>query len=760
MGLNAAGKNFLCIAILFAFVSIILSSSAFAVSTRSYCKYAGGSGSYACDSGAVSGNSAACAAANGAQCAQEGDVFCYAESTCEAGTTLKGPIYTYNVNWDADSADCSCKAGSSRWGIRFISGTTGQCCGDDASEYFIGATNQKNIDKIDTCCKSDAYVFNGVCCGDDASEYYAGSTNGKSCDGTQACCSSPSLYSLNSNCVSSCPAVTSVYWTDLSGTRINSTELNDYVMLVAETSGAEGMLINFTLWEEGIVKCYEEVSRAYSNQGKASILWKVKACADGSNDGNKFKAFVSSTPLIYLESGLLAVSLVESDKLPVAVISQPADGGIFNLGDNINFVSGSYDPDDLITSVKWDFGDGYTSMLANTTHAYSAGGPKFAILTVQNSRGKTAEVRIGILINSSSDDPPLAMISSPSYGEKFSGMLITFNATMSRDDRTPFNQLIFKWEFDDGSSPYSGTGISGAYFTKLFSTAGEHLVKLSVDDSGPGSLTETSFSINGCQVPLDGTSEFVPFGSCSSISKHYFCANETTYYDTMEEHCEGADKQALTSDDCCPRGFYCPAIGAACSERSSNCASYNISAECEQYGCIWLNSSCAEPAGMSSCSDYKSEAACNTDVLGLGRSVGRGLGTDICGRTFGSYLVNASSCKCGWEPAGSPSGNCKFGYSVVRIIPGNVTFITCMKSFTLSDCVAGTQSMNWTALILPSELAGNETARQQCSEGYKGIKCGVSISRLPFFGIFNFVLAVAAIALYYLSAATRRNIKK
>lgn len=114
------------------------------------------------------------------------------------------------------------------------------------------------------------------------------------------------------------------------------------------------------------------------------------------------------------------------------MISQPADGGIFNLGDNINFVSGSYDPDDLITSVKWDFGDGYTSMLANTTHAYSAGGPKFAILTVQNSRGKTAEVRIGILINSSSDDPPLAMISSPSYGEKFSGMLITFNATMSR----------------------------------------------------------------------------------------------------------------------------------------------------------------------------------------------------------------------------------------------------------------------------------------------------------------------------------------
>jgi hypothetical protein len=730
------------------FLFVLANANAAAASTRAYCLYNGGSGNYACDSGWVGGNSASCSAANGAQCAEEGDVYCYAQSSCEAGTTNQGPTNAYNVNWDSDSADCSCKVGSGRWGIRFVSGTQSQCCGDDASEYYIAASNPKNIDKIDTCCKADAYVFNAVCCGDDASEYYAGSATGNSCDGTQACCSSPSNYVLNGNCVSACPSVSSVYFSDLAGNKITQADVNDYVMMIAETTGAEGSLINFSLWEAGATSCYSEGYSAYSHDNKAFVIWKVKVCPDGSSDGNKFRAFISTMPSLYKESELLSVGLAENDSLPVALILQPKEGSIFNVGETINFVSGSYDIDDPMTSVLWNFdvyGTGETSSIANTTHVYSSGGPKTVTLTVQNARGKTASIMTGILINSSANDPPLAIISQPAYGEKFSGMLITFNATNSIDDVKPFSQLIFRWEFDDGST-YTEKGMNGAYFTKLFSVAGEHNVKLTVDDSDPVSQTETVFYIKGCQVPLDGGYEFVPLGSCSSLSKHYFCANETTYYDTMNEHCEGADGMPLTTDDCCPRGFYCPNVAGACTERTTACGNYNTSEECSMYGCIWLNGTCSDPANMTSCSDYKNVEACSADVLGLGRAVGRGLGTDICGKVFGDYVIPKESCMCKWDGA-----TCQFNYGVNKTIGGE-GFITCIKSFGLTGCVAGTQTMNWIAKCSDWNNGvdcAKPDAQIQCSSGSKQVKCGTIVSKMPFFDLFNLILAMVIFGIYY-----------
>lgn len=106
--------------------------------TRAYCLYNAGAGGYAGDSGQIAGDSASCSAANGVQCAEEGDVYCYAQSSCEeGGTTNDGPTVAYNVNWDTDSADCLGKVGSGRWNIDFGSGTTPSCCGDDSNEMYI-----------------------------------------------------------------------------------------------------------------------------------------------------------------------------------------------------------------------------------------------------------------------------------------------------------------------------------------------------------------------------------------------------------------------------------------------------------------------------------------------------------------------------------------------------------------------------------------------------------------------------------------------
>lgn len=623
-------------------------------------------------------------------------------------------VNAHDVDWDSDPADCSCKVGAGRWAIPFEAGLSPNCCGDDSNEY------------------------------------YSGPSAGNSCDGTEACCNSLSKYALGGSCVSACPSTTSAYFTDLIGNNITQTDVNDYVMMVAKTVNADGALINFSVKEAGAASCYVDNYSSYSNNGKASVMWKVKTCQDGTSDGNIFRAYPNILPGAYIESGLLAVGLSENDSLPVAIISTPLEGSMFNVGENVNFTSGSYDVDDPITSYQWKFDlynpGGDTSNLANPLYAYPSGGPKFVELTVQNVRGKTASARIGILINSSADDPPLAVISEPRYGERFSGMLITFNATLSRDDVKPFNQLIFTWEFDDGTT-YNETGMNGAYFTKLFSVAGEHDVKLTVDDSDPTSYIESLFYIRGCQVPLDGGYEFVPLGSCSSVSKHYFCVNETTYYDTMNEHCEGANGIATDSDDCCPRGFYCPSAGVACAERPTACENYNTSAECQLYGCIWLNGTCSDPASMMSCSDYKNQGACDSDILGLGKPVSRGLGTDICGRTFGDYLIPKDSCMCKWD-----STTCRFSYGVNKTISG-AGFITCMKSFSLTGCLAGSQTMNWTAAC--SDWSGGADCAKpeaiaQCASGQKEIKCGTVVSKMEFFDAINLIIDVAILAAYYI----------
>lgn len=320
---------FLSVILLILLPAFVKAAGTSASWTRAYCLYNAGSGGYACDSGSVSGNTASCSASHGVQCAGEGDVYCYAQTYCEyQGYTNQGPTNAYNVNWDTDSADCLCKAGAGRWNIPFEAGLQGQCCGDDINEF------------------------------------YAGQSNGKSCDGTESCCNSQSDYVLNSNCVAGCPSITSVYFTDILGNKITQSDLNDNLILVAETTGAEGMLVNFSLFEAGAASCYSENYTAYSSNNKASVLWRVKACQDGTSDGNKFRAFISTAPSLYKESELLSVNLAENDSLPVAIIISPKEGNIFNAGENINFVSGGYDIDDQITSTLWNFdvyGGGETS---------------------------------------------------------------------------------------------------------------------------------------------------------------------------------------------------------------------------------------------------------------------------------------------------------------------------------------------------------------------------------------------------------------
>jgi len=749
------------LSILFLVLSIVLvkADSTTASWARTYCKYNAGSGGYACDSGNVAGDSASCNTANGVQCAEEGDVYCYGESSCEVqGTTTSGPTNAYNVNWDSDSADCSCKMGAGRWGIRFVAGTNAQCCGDDASEFYIVSTNPKNIDAISTCCKADAYVYNAACCGDDANEYYAGPTTSKSCDGTKACCTSASQYAQSGSCVAACANVTTVYFTDMAG---NVTPLTpavdnkDHVKMVAEASGiADGTSITFSAW--GIksgAHCYEENSTTTLSGGKATIdSWQVKNCSGGETmDGIKFRAFVTTNPKQYNESSVLPIDQIEENTPPHAAILQPAVGSLYQVGQQITFISGSYDIDDSLSTYLWTFGATGTSNDANPNKTYDSGGPQIITLTMQDERGQTGSARTGILINSSANDPPLAFISTPELGESFSGLLVDFDASLSRDDiKTGIDHLLFKWEFDDHYT-HQGMGIAGAKFTRLFTTSGEHQVKLTVDDFDPFTEAQTTFYINGCQVSTEGETEYIAPGTCSALSKHYYCEDAAVnlYYDTLKEHCEGFDGNPLTVDDCCPRGYYCPTGGAmpegACAVRPSACEALSEE-DCNSLGCIWIGI-CMDPANLSSCSDYPTQSSCINDSLALGVAGGRGLGTDVCGISVGNYTVPASSCKCSWDTV---NGICRTYYDVNSTI-GGAEFLQCAKNFSLTPCIGGKQVLAWDAICSDAGTGacGTPDGIEQCGTGRRDILCWVAVSRVNFFNFLNIISVILLILLFY-----------
>jgi PKD repeat protein len=66
---------------------------------------------------------------------------------------------------------------------------------------------------------------------------------------------------------------------------------------------------------------------------------------------------------------------------------------------NVSFVgSNSYDPDGVIASYLWNFGDGTTSTLSNVSHTYSVAGTYNASLTVTDNSGARSVGTISIMV--------------------------------------------------------------------------------------------------------------------------------------------------------------------------------------------------------------------------------------------------------------------------------------------------------------------------------------------------------------------------
>lgn len=160
--------------------------------------------------------------------------------------------------------------------------------------------------------------------------------------------------------------------------------------------------------------------------------------------------------------------------------------------------SASIDPDGLVTSYAWQFGDGGTASGATASHTYAAAGTYTITLTVTDDDGATASTTAAVTVT---DPGAPAVIASDAFGRE------VVNGLGSAD-------VGGSWTFTGASSSYSVTGGTGrlrmatlggtlsAFLDGASAPSGDLRFSIGVDKPPTGS--GIFISAVGRRVPLVG----------------------------------------------------------------------------------------------------------------------------------------------------------------------------------------------------------------------------------------------------------------
>lgn len=108
-----------------------------------------------------------------------------------------------------------------------------------------------------------------------------------------------------------------------------------------------------------------------------------------------------------------------------------------------SFTSTSSDPDGMIASYAWTFGDGGTATTQNPSHTYSAGGTFTVTLTVTDNQGATGNVSHTVTVAPPNQPPVAAFTSSCNQ------LTCSFTSSSSDPDGTIAS---YAWTFGDGGT--------------------------------------------------------------------------------------------------------------------------------------------------------------------------------------------------------------------------------------------------------------------------------------------------------------------
>ena len=156
-------------------------------------------------------------------------------------------------------------------------------------------------------------------------------------------------------------------------------------------------------------------------------------------------------------------------------------------GERVHFnASASTDPDGIITSWDWDFGDGRHGSGEEVNHTYTDGGTYTVVLVVTDDSGNTDSVSKTVTVTDVGT-PIASFTFSP--GNPTTSTSIAFDASASNDPDG--NIQTWLWNFDDGN-----TGL-GETINHQYSSTGTYTVELIVtDDDGKTARTTRTVTVN------------------------------------------------------------------------------------------------------------------------------------------------------------------------------------------------------------------------------------------------------------------------
>lgn len=258
-----------------------------------------------------------------------------------------------------------------------------------------------------------------------------------------------------------------------SGGPYNGTVNNDVTFSSALSVDVDGTINSYT-WNFGdhtATATGQTVAHAYAAPGSYTVKLTV-------TDNHGYSDSHTST---------VTITGLAENVLPVAKANGPYRGSV-NIPTTFSS-AGSNDPDGVIASYAWNFGDNSTAAGAVATHAYAAEGVYQLVLTVVDDRGGAHSDITFVTVGASPQNLPPVAEANGSYSGA-AGSPISFTATGSVDsDGTIVSYL---WTFGDGASA------NGADVTHTYANAGAYITRLTViDNQGATGHDSAAVTING-----------------------------------------------------------------------------------------------------------------------------------------------------------------------------------------------------------------------------------------------------------------------
>lgn len=206
------------------------------------------------------------------------------------------------------------------------------------------------------------------------------------------------------------------------------------------------------------------VGPAYDTVASDDILWTAPSLIMDVEEGRDGAIWFTTPTTIY--------RFHDTSQPPVPAFT--ATPPTATAGTPVAFnASASFDPDGVIVSYAWDFGDTANGTGVVASHAYAAPGTYAVTLTVVDNETYTRSVSHPEHVVPSPAPPVASFTATPAIPNP--GAEVTFNGSGSTD---PGGTIVaYAWEFGDGAT---GAGVIANY---AYATPGRYFVNLTVTDN-------------------------------------------------------------------------------------------------------------------------------------------------------------------------------------------------------------------------------------------------------------------------------------